>query len=667
MRTLSSTLLSAQRAASRVPYVKVTATNKLTDVIHLKWDRLYTGTEDDCYHAVTIPGDGSLIRVRITPGSDSCKLYRQRVASPGPQSDFSTWTYTNEYNCQAVAVAACGSEVSIFWVNLNRELRRIKSTDYGATWGSAQTLDYSPGTSVYGVAAAYKPNGDIAVFFTSENTLYVKQCVSGNWQEKSAWDKTAGELSSVAVVYDGDWNLLVTGQDTSGNYKVWSLVYGDGGAVPAGTWSELKEFASAPSGGDFEYRSISLDKPDVYRAFYAEKFNGTQAYNRPYWSHTIAGTSFISGLWREPVPFNLSSEYGMAMTHHGNYCWLSTPDGVWRASLAEATLELTADVIGIRLESSPINGGLMVELRNDTGKYNSPGAGGLSILDTGCQLDFSPGYVTSQGNEVSPGLAFWLDAYEHTSSGGKASLVLHNIDGWRLLADWRARHQFRWNKDSDQMSAKQIMEFVLARVGLSLEVKSQSSVITSYYPDFTIHPDDSGTAIVTRLLSFVPDVVFMEGIRVFLANPLGSDSSAYSYGQSHAILQGRYRTGTWETNQVRVEGYDSVNSTPIIADSFSWGQIDKFCERLRPVTDRNIGTLSEAEDRGETLLRKSEVRSVSGTIQVPVSCGQQLYDVIDITDSRAALSAAKRRVLGIVLSYRPERGEYFQQLILGGV
>lgn len=217
------------------------------------------------------------------------------------------------------------------------------------------------------------------------------------------------------------------------------------------------------------------------------------------------------------------------------------------------------------------------------------------------------------------------------------------------------------------MSAKQIMEFVLARVGLSLEVKSQSSVITSYYPDFTIHPDDSGTAIVTRLLSFVPDVVFMEGIRVFLANPLGSDSSAYSYGQSHAILQGRYRTGTWETNQVRVEGYDSVNSTPIIADSFSWGQIDKFCERLRPVTDRNIGTLSEAEDRGETLLRKSEVRSVSGTIQVPVSCGQQLYDVIDITDSRAALSAAKRRVLGIVLSYRPERGEYFQQLILGGV
>ncbi len=52
---------------------------------------------------------------------------------------------------------------------------------------------------------------------------------------------------------------------------------------------------------------------------------------------------------------------------------------------------------------------------------------------------------------------------------------------------------------------------------------------------------------------------------------------------------------------------------------------------------------------------------------IPVNCGQQVYDVIDITDTGAGLTAAKRRVLGITLSYRPQRGEYLQRLELGGV
>jgi hypothetical protein len=53
-------------------------------------------------------------------------------------------------------------------------------------------------------------------------------------------------------------------------------------------------------------------------------------------------------------------------------------------------------------------------------------------------------------------------------------------------------------------------------------------------------------------------------------------------------------------------------------------------------------------------------------MRVPVNCGQQLYDVIDITDDRAGLSGAKRRVMGLLLSYQSTRGEYEQKLLLGG-
>jgi hypothetical protein len=656
-------LLAAQKEASHVPYVRVEAKNKMAGVVRVDWERLYTGTEDDYFHALTMPGDGSLIRARITPPADGRKLYRQRVANPGPSSNFSVWTYTDQYNCVVVAAASQGAEVSIFWINANREIRRIKSTDNGASWGSPELIDYSPTTTINGLAAAYKPNGDLAIFFTDQATLYVKKHVGGSWQAKSAWDKSTSDLSGMAAVYDGDWNLLVTGKDASGNFKLWSLIYGDGGDVPAGTWSALKEFASAPSDGSFEYCRAFMDKPDVYRGFYVEKFSGTQAYNRPFWSHSVLDTRFLDNLWREPVPVNLSSQYGLAIAHYGSYCWLSAPGGVWRAPLTVPSLDLTNDIILLRQENVPGQGRLTIELRNDDGRYAS-----LPLpLGLGCQLEVSPGYVTSAGNEVSPGPAFALEAYEHTSSGGKASLVLYSWDGWGQINTWVARHQFRWNKTTSEMSVKDMLTFILARVGFRLEVKSQSSAITSYYPDFVIHPGDRGDALINRLLSFVPDVLFIEGNRAYLVNPQSTDSSVYSYGTAHPILEGRYREGAWALSRIRVEGYDAAGGQPIIVDGFDWSQIAKLGDRLSLVSDRNIGTVTEAEQRGLAHLRESEIESAGGNILVPVHCGQQLYDVIDITDSRAGLIGRKKRVLGLTHIYQPAKGEYQHRLTLGAV
>jgi len=74
MRSLSSTLLAAQKEAAAVPYVKLEASNRIMGVVRYAWQRLYTGGEEDYYHALTMPGDGSMVRVRITPPSDSRKL-----------------------------------------------------------------------------------------------------------------------------------------------------------------------------------------------------------------------------------------------------------------------------------------------------------------------------------------------------------------------------------------------------------------------------------------------------------------------------------------------------------------------------------------------------------------------------------------------------------------
>jgi hypothetical protein len=439
--------------------------------------------------------------------------------------------------------------------------------------------------------------------------------------------------------------------------------YGEDSALTLWKGEDRDIFASDAGSGVDAVAKLDKPPPARYTAFFVEKFTGTKAYSRPFWTQSIPDAR----LQREPVPFDLSGEYGLAIAHHGDYCWLSTPDGVWRASLKGQSVDLTDDVVCLRQELGESRGRLVIELENSDGRYASPGEGEVSVLDTGCQLEVSPGYVTAEGNEVSSGLAFRLESYEHVTAGGKASLVLYAWDAWTWLNEWRARHQWRWNKESDEMSVKGILEFILARAGIKLEVKSQSSVITSYYPDFVIHPNTRGEVIIKRLFSFVPDVLLIEGNKAYLVNPQSSDSSVYAYGSAHPIFDGKYQKGAQELNRVQVEGYDSADGKPIIVDSFGWNEIDKVGDRLSQVEDRNIDTVAEAEQRGEAHLRQAEIKSVSGAIGIPPNCGQELYDVIDITDSQAGLSAQKKRVLGLTLVYEPRRGKYEQRLLLGAV
>lgn len=78
--------------------------------------------------------------------------------------------------------------------------------------------------------------------------------------------------------------------------------------------------------------------------------------------------------------------------------------------------------------------------------------------------------------------------------------------------------------------------------------------------------------------------------------------------------------------------------------------------------------MAEVEDRADAVLRKAEIQSASGEITVPVNCGQELYDVVEVTDKIAGLSAAKRRVLGLALEYATgERAVYRQRITLGAV
>jgi hypothetical protein len=653
MRTLSSSLLAAQKSRARLPYVKLEIKDMVAGITRLSWQRLYSGSEPDSYHAAAMSSDGSLTRARVDPSTS--QLYRQRVTNPGQGSDFSAWTAVCLVSsASGIALVSRGSAVLLFYVGTDQQTVCCReSNDYGATFGDAVAIT-AAGSTVGWLASAINPSNTVCLFYSVGGMVYAVKRTGGTWGTPSAWTNSAAAIKGIGCVHQGDWNLVVCGQDSDGSNRVWTCVYGDGYSRNPGVWSSLTELTVASAGSNVEFRCPYLDFPDVFRLFFVEKYSGTESYSRPYWSHSLASADFIANLWREPVPFNLSCNYGVAMAHGGSYAWLSTPYGVWRAPLSPPTLNVTDDVISLSALTNPTSGGIQIELRNDDGRYSDP----TSPIKLGSEVLFSPGYRTAQGAEVSSGLAYWIDGWSHDSRPPSSVFRLHASDGWGLLERWKARRQFAWA--ADEKNIFQLLRFILSRAGLEFSSFSSSDALVNHYPAFTINPGESGKTVVLRLLSRVSDVLFFRGSYGYIVNPQASDSSVYSYGTAHAILEAEYAKRARQANRVQVFG-------GVFTEDWDWGEIDLINDRLAQVHDINLTTSDAAHARGEAVLRKAGIESLDGYIVVPMNCGQELYDVIDITDPLASLTAAKRRVLSLHHQYDTQKGVYTLKIGLGNV
>ena len=647
MRALPSVLLAAQRSATARPYVSVELVEKLGAATRLRWERLYSGEEPDCHTDATMPGDGSLVRLRGGGG-----IYRQRVPDPGPESDFSHWYYWG-YTGSDVGVCSRESEVLAFWVQSTGWLRRRESTTCGDTWSDPIDMTYIGGDCAdYRVAACFKANGDALVLYSDGATVYRRRRIGGVWEQPAPWTSTLTAVTGIAVVHFGDWNAVVSGVDAAGGPGLWTCVLGDGYTMAPDSWSELQEVIAASADSYTEYLAPSLDIPDVCRLFFVERYAGDEPYSRPHWSHSLPSADFISSLWREPVPFNLDSAYGVALTHDISHAWLCAPYAVWRARILPQSVELSDDVIALTTAIRPFSGRLQLTLRNDDGRYNDP----QSPITPGSEAVLRLGYHTSEGPKSATAPAFWLEAWEHVTAPGHSTFVLHARDGWSLLERWRARRQFTWQAGARNIF--QLLAFLFARAGLELTSYSPSSAIIQT-PAFTIHPGQSALTAVQRLLDMVPDVILFIAQKAYLTNPQASDESTYSYGTDHAILRGRYREEIASANRAQVFG------DALMTEEWSWNDIEDVCDRLVQVQDINLDTTDKAHQRGVAVIRDAEMERLGGELLAPMNCGQDLFDVIDVTSPQAGLCGARRRVLALAHGWGPATADYTLRMALG--
>ena len=315
MRPLSPTLLEAQMGANFRPHLKVEVDNALPSVAHPSYNRLYDGTEPGSRHALYMPSDGSLIRARLDRREE--KLYLQRVVNPGASSGYGVWTYMNKASKEAnICLCGHGARVLLIYVKdtNDREILYRESTDYGATWSAETRIIFPVVAAVLWVAAGVSPLGTVALFYGGSNhVVYAMRNFGNTWQSPASWPhyEAIRNIKGISCAYGTDWNLVVCGEGPGGEAKVWTLVYGNGSEVSAGSWSPPVELTMAESNSNMSFSDPCLAKADTFRIFFTEKYTGSGSYRRAFWSYTPSGDSFLTAQWREPVPFNLSPSYGV--------------------------------------------------------------------------------------------------------------------------------------------------------------------------------------------------------------------------------------------------------------------------------------------------------------------------------------------------------------------
>jgi hypothetical protein len=214
---------------------------------------------------------------------------------------------------------------------------------------------------------------------------------------------------------------------------------------------------------------------------------------------------------------------------------------------------------------------------------------------------------------------------------------------------------------SGSASIKDILRWLLSRAGIAMQVLSSSQAFTIGKPAFTVYANEDYATAIRRLMAKVPDVFFFRGNTAYVLNPLADDPMEYSYGMDHAILESHY-----------VNRADSFNSFAVYGDGvttydWTWSGVEEVWERLMQIHDKNLATATAAHERGLAEQRRAVMGSTAGSILVPLHPGQELYDVIEITDARSGLNASRRRVIGLKHRYDSGKGEYALLIQLAGV
>jgi len=658
MRSLSSELLAAQRAASTEPQVDVVVENSIAGIRRLDFAQLDATAQTIARHGVAVAGDGSVTRVRMD-GAGNVKQQRVTTPATGP---WTTWSTLTAGVGTQVACAAKGSRVAVVYSDAAGTGIKLKeSTDNGATFGSEVAVT-TASAAVVGLAVAYKnASGDLGIAWITASALSIIKRVSGAFGAASASGISVSSLNGAGMCYGFDWDIVLTGVEaTTLRRTLWTIVHGDGTDAAAGVWGALQPQQQAESDSSVSFAAPFIIYTDCHRITCVEADAFSGGATRVYRTNVHPASTFVAGAntLRAPLPVNYAGAEGLAIAADAagsGYVYESAPDAIYRAPQSQQLATLTADVIAVRIEERGDATRGYVELDNASGAYAGPPA----PVAIGNVAGVSWGYRTASGPQSSRMADLWIAGYEYRRAGGVSTLRLHVEGGWELLRRSRQRTQI---VHTGADSYLQVLLRVAARAGLRMTSAGVSTRATSVTPKFTVHPQTSGFEAMRQALAFLADRVRMGTLAgCAVLEPLASAASDYSFGAAHPLREVRLLSEPTAVSEAQSFGASAFGEAIDFARAAAGAGTR---EQLRDITS---ATGSAAAATAAAHLRQRALDAPAGSIVVPPHCGAELLDVIDFSDALISASSMKRRIAAIRWRYDRHRAAYEQELVLGAI
>ncbi len=310
----------------------------------------------------------------------------------------------------------------------------------------------------------------------------------------------------------------------------------------------------------------------------------------------------------------------------------------------------------------------------------------------GYKLTLGYGYVTGAGNEYSNSAPLWVISHPQQSAEGKVITELVCIDSWQRLAQLTFPTGGTFNAPSASHTytifnlIRGVLELglyiydpvtqtdvLMSGAGYEVVLDSSDGIIdlATYKPPYEVGQNSSYRAFVVGLLAHTKCAAKFcnDGkLHIFYPDYAGDTEygnaayPAYEYDSEHAFYDETAEPGLVIPNHVY------FNSASYAGEAVDQPTIDAYGEVKVWYTDLNLTSNAEAAQRAECELARIRADRNQGSLSVPPNCGQELYDYIKITDSRAS-KTVEARIGGLTHLWLPEDQDrrYRLDIRLGGL
>ena len=134
----------------------------------------------------------------------------------------------------------------------------------------------------------------------------------------------------------------------------------------------------------------------------------------------------------------------------------------------------------------------------------------------------------------------------------------------------------------------------------------------------------------------------------------------------HTIINGAYYSRAYPTNAIFLISSD-IDGAQIDSEGAEDTEVLRSGERIDFRFVPQVNNQTGLDALVVSLLAQQRLLSKSGSIVVPWNCGQEMHDVIKITDTPCNQADDTLRVMGMRTVYDPKNSTITLNLILGAV